>query len=97
MKMSVSNLKFLFLIAVLISYTSPAYAYLDPGTGSMIIQGLIAGLAAIMFACVAFFKNSWYAFKELLTGKKANPVILEDEIEPSSVTQNKTDKNSNIE
>ena len=56
--MSVSNLKCLYMIAVLISYTSPAYAYLDPGTGSMIIQGLIAGLAAIMFACVAYFKNS---------------------------------------
>ena len=48
MNMSVSNLRFLFLIVALISYTSPAYAYLDPGMGSMLLQGLIAGLAAIM-------------------------------------------------
>ena len=45
MKASVSNLKFLCLIVGLISYTSPAYAYLDPGTGSMLLQGLIGGLA----------------------------------------------------
>ena len=48
MNTSVSNLKFLFLIFGLISYTSPAYAYLDPGTGSMLLQGLIAGLAVVM-------------------------------------------------
>ena len=48
MNMSVSNLKFLCLMVGLISYTSPAYAYLDPGTGSMLLQGLLAGLAAIV-------------------------------------------------
>ena len=48
MNMSVSNLKFLCLIVGLISYTSPAYAYLDPGTGSMLLQGLIGGLAVFM-------------------------------------------------
>ena len=48
MNMYVSNLKLLCLIVGLISYTSPAYAYLDPGTGSMLLQGLIAGLAAFI-------------------------------------------------
>ena len=47
-KTSVSNRRFLCLIVGLISYTSPAYAYLDPGTGSILLQGLIAGLAAII-------------------------------------------------
>ena len=42
------NLKLLCLIVGLISYTSPAYAYLDPGTGSMLLQGLIAGLAVFI-------------------------------------------------
>ena len=45
MNIPVSNLKFLCPIIGLISYTSPAYAYLDPGTGSMLLQGLIGGLA----------------------------------------------------
>ena len=59
MNMSVSNLKFLCLIVGLISYTSPAYAYLDPGTGSMLLQGLIAGLAAI----ISFLSIYWQKVK----------------------------------
>ena len=59
MTMSVSNLRFLCLIAGLISYTSPAYAYLDPGTGSMLLTGLIAGLAAI----ISFLSIYWQKVK----------------------------------
>ena len=59
MKISVSNLKFLCLIIGLISYTSPAYAYLDPGTGNMLLQGLIAGLAAI----ISFLSIYWQKVK----------------------------------
>jgi hypothetical protein len=59
MKISVSNLKFLCLIVGLISYTSPAYAYLDPGTGSMLITGLIAGLAAV----ISFLSIYWQKVK----------------------------------
>ena len=59
MKISVSNLKFLCLIVGLISYTSPAYAYLDPGTGNMLLQGLIAGLAAI----ISFLSIYWQKVK----------------------------------
>ena len=33
-----------------------AHAYLDPGTGSIIFQGLIAGLLASLF----FIKTIWY-------------------------------------
>ena len=34
------------LVGTLLTLSSPAYAYLDPGTGSMLLQGLIAGVAA---------------------------------------------------
>lgn len=34
---------------VLILSTPPAFAYIDPGTGSLIIQGLIGALAAGAF------------------------------------------------
>ena len=37
---------------------TPAYAYLDPGTGSMILQGLIAGVAMISLTV----KIYWYKF-----------------------------------
>ena len=59
MSTSVSNLKFLFLIFSLISYTSPAYAYLDPGTGSMLVQGLIGGVAVVM----SFLSIYWQKVK----------------------------------
>jgi len=32
--------------ALTCALATPAYAYLDPGTGSMILQGIIAGVAA---------------------------------------------------
>jgi hypothetical protein len=34
------------LSVVFFAINTPAYAYLDPGTGSIILQGLIAGIAA---------------------------------------------------
>jgi hypothetical protein len=34
------------LAVVLVILSSPAHAYLDPGTGSMLLQGLIAAAAA---------------------------------------------------
>jgi len=46
---------------LLVSIATPAYAYLDPGTGSLILQGLIAGLAMISFT----FKMWWYKLTSL--------------------------------
>ena len=68
MNISVSNLKFLFLIFGLISYASPAYAYLDPGTGSMLLTGLIAGLAAI----ISFLSIYWQKVKAFFNKEAAD-------------------------
>lgn len=46
---------------------SPAHAYLDPGTGSMILQGLAAGLVAVL----AFWSRLRVAISNFLKkGKK---------------------------
>ena len=37
-------------------FPSDAHAYLDPGTGSIILQAIAAGLIAV--------GGAWYAFKE---------------------------------
>ena len=68
MNMSVSNLKFLCLIVGLISYTSPAYAYLDPGTGSILLQGLIGGIAA----AIAFLSIYWQKVKAFFGKEEAD-------------------------
>lgn len=36
-------------IIILIALCTPAYAYLDPGTGSMLLQGLAAAFFGLMF------------------------------------------------
>ena len=66
MNTPVSNFKFLFLIFGLISYTSPVYAYLDPGTGSILLQGLIGGIAS----AIAFLSIYWQKVKAFF-GKEA--------------------------
>ena len=46
-----------------LSYTSSAYAYLDPGTGSIILQGLIAGIMVAVAAWGVF----WQRIKSFLS------------------------------
>jgi hypothetical protein len=55
----------LALVAVLVLLPGPALAYIDPGTGSFLIQGIIA---AIVGAGIAI-KMFWHRIKSLFTGK----------------------------
>lgn len=78
------NLGFLLLLtALMIGATStPAHAYLDPGTGSMILQVLLGGLAGIAVAG----KFYWHRLRSLLgmapaTAKKKSS---DDEVPPRS-------------
>ena len=75
MNTSVSNLKFLFLIFCLIAYTSPAYAYLDPGTGSMLVQGLIGGIAVVM----SFLSIYWQKVKAFFSKEEADTDMAEED------------------
>lgn len=45
-------------------YTAPAFAYLDPGTGSLLIQGIIASIAA----AGALAKLYWHKIVVLFRG-----------------------------
>ena len=70
MKFSLKNLNFLSLTLSLILFASPAFAYLDPGTGSLLLQGLIGVFAII----ISFFSIYWQKVKSLF-------VKIEDEEE----------------
>ncbi len=61
---------FLFL-AVLTAGFSPAaaYAYIDPGTGSYLLQILIAAVLGGLFAIKIFWGNIKSFFRGLFTGK----------------------------
>ncbi len=49
----------------LVSFAPPASAYLDPGTGSMILSAIVGLFATAALA----IKTYWYKIKRMLTGK----------------------------
>ena len=55
-------------LGVLLISTSPAYAYLDPGTGSMMLQLLLGGVAALL----VIVKLYWHRFLRLFRGDSDN-------------------------
>ncbi len=55
-----------FVLAVCLSIASPAYAYLDPGTGSMLISAVL-GVAAAVGLAVRMF---WYRLVGFFRGKR---------------------------
>jgi hypothetical protein len=56
----------LFIFSFQVIIATPAYAYLDPGTGSMILQGIIAGVAMISMT----FKLWWYKLTSVFKRSK---------------------------
>ena len=65
---------FLTVLAI-IAYPTPSYAYLDPGTGSLVLQTIVGaivavsvGLGAMRYKITAFFKK--------LSGKKDGAASL---------------------
>ncbi len=67
-------------VLFLVGLPIPAYAYLDPGTGSIILQGIIAGLASVSFAV----KLYWHKLKNLF--QKSDK--LNDEEENEEISEN---------
>lgn len=61
MKYFNKNIAFLFVI---ITTSSPAYAYLDPGTGSMLVSALVGIVATLFF----MLKGIWYRGVSILYG-----------------------------
>ena len=59
-----------FLIVILLALaTEPVFAYLDPGTGSMLLQVILGGVAAVAVATKLF----WYKIRAAVgLGKKSS-------------------------
>jgi hypothetical protein len=64
----------LLLACLLMMVPAAAYAYIDPGTGSFVIQGIIAAIVGAGFAIKMF----WHRIKAFLTGKPM-PTEADDE------------------
>lgn len=61
---------------LLIAFSQHAAAYLDPGTGSMILQGLVAAVAVVGFT----IKSYWYKIRSLF-GKNEPQGLLDEDTE----------------
>ena len=68
----------IFLLLLLSTFALNAQAYLDPGTGSLILQGLIAGIAVAWLT----IKTYWYKISSFF-GREAPQSLLDDE-EPTA-------------
>lgn len=62
------NKNLVLIAALFISIPTPAYAYLDPGTGSMALQLIIAGLLGAIFTIKTWWRT-FIAFCSRLIGK----------------------------
>lgn len=61
----------LFVLMTVLFSVRPAHAYLDPGTGSMILQGVLAAIAA----AAVVTKLYWYRISRFFGFSKKNPDI----------------------
>lgn len=65
------KLKNIFVVTIVFATLSaPAYAYIDPGSGSMIVQGVLAAIAAIAMTA----KLWWHRLLVLLRIRKPTKV-----------------------
>lgn len=62
-----SSRNLIAMMLVLFAYTLPAHAYLDPGTGSIILQGLIAGVMVVVAAWGVFWQRIKSFFSSLFS------------------------------
>jgi hypothetical protein len=65
-----SNLLRTSALIVLMALPTPALAYLDPGTGSMLLQGLIALIGGILSTAVMYWRSVVSFIRSLFRGKK---------------------------
>ncbi len=68
------NLKITATLLLLISWTLPAMAYIDPGSGSAIMSAIVGAFVAISLAV----KTYWFKIKALFSKEKSNKNDSED-------------------
>lgn len=60
------------IVILLVAWSYDAYAYLDPGTGSYVLQIAIAGIVSGLFILKIFWRRVVDFFSGLFKGKKEN-------------------------
>ncbi len=60
----------LVFLGASLAYAAPAFAYLDPGTGSIILQGIIATVAGMLVAGRLYWQRVKTFFAGLVSGNR---------------------------
>ena len=60
----------LYILLINILHLNIAHAYLDPGTGSIIFQVIVGGIAAFMASILFYFRKFKIFFKNLFKKNK---------------------------
>jgi hypothetical protein len=63
--------------AVMLAWSAPAHAYLDPATGSVLLQGLLAGIAGLMVVLRLYWGRLKAFFRRCLGRQPIDPAIAE--------------------
>lgn len=69
MSMNTTFLRVLAVFALFASFSSPAYAYLDPATGSIIVQSVIGAVAGFVMYSKLFASRVRNFFARLGSGR----------------------------
>ena len=56
--------KFTAILILFLIFNSKAYAYIDPGIGSIILQAIIGGIAATIFTIKIYWQKIKVFFKK---------------------------------
>jgi len=64
--MKIMKTRFILTLFTLLLLSKNAFAYLDPGTGSLIIQSIIAAVAGALYTG----KLYWFKIKKFFSKKK---------------------------
>ncbi len=77
--------KMLLATVFLVGFSQNAAAYLDPGTGSMILQGIIAGVAVVGLT----IKNYWYKIRGFFGKGGSSSASLLDDMDDEETNESK--------
>jgi len=78
----------LWLSFACVVFATPSYAYLDPGTGSILLQSLLASIAVAM----GVLRFHWHSFKAFLANIMGSSAIKREE--PGEVVETESESQS---
>jgi len=69
----------LIIIALLLATTRPAHAYIDPSSGSMILQMAMASVMAVAFSIKLFWQRIKFFFTKHTKGQSSSDTHANNE------------------